>query len=104
MDKKIDISAADLKMVCEILSRIIPDKTKVWVFGSRVKGTAKKFSDLDLALESADGSKIDQTIIYELRSDFEDSDLPWMVDVLDLNSIDVGFRKVVDQDKVLLEL
>jgi len=37
-----------------------------------------------------------------LQTDFEDSDLPWKVDVLDINAIEPGFRKIVGRDKVLL--
>ncbi len=97
---KIDITAEQYAIVQNILSKNISTHIKVWVFGSRVKNSAKKYSDLDLALENSDGSKIDQKVIFALQTDFEDSDLPWTVDVLDLNNITPEFRRLIEQDKV----
>lgn len=45
----IDLSVNQLAIVQEILAKQLPT-TKVWVFGSRIKGTAKHYSDLDLVL------------------------------------------------------
>ncbi|MFQ5717343.1 MAG: nucleotidyltransferase family protein [Nitrospinales bacterium] len=98
----IDIQPDQLKIVREILARRLPDDMKVWVFGSRAGRTKKKYSDLDLALESADGKKLPFETLTALQTDFEDSDLPWKVDVLDINAIDPGFRKIVERDRVPL--
>jgi len=40
----LDLSAAHLAIVCDILKRHIPHYT-VWAFGSRVTGNAKPYSD-----------------------------------------------------------
>jgi len=98
----IDIQLDHLKTVREILARRLPGDVKAWVFGSRVGRTEKKYSDLDLALESADGEKLPFETLSALQTDFEDSDLPWKVDVLDINAIDPGFRKIVERDRVPL--
>ena len=45
----IDIRSDHLQMVQDILKRHIPNH-EVSVFGSRVKGTAKDTSDLDLCI------------------------------------------------------
>jgi len=66
------------------------------VFGSRVTHTAKKHSDLDLAL-IGDGI-IDQSVIAQLRLAFEESDLPFRVDIVDWNIITPEFRKIIDND------
>lgn len=42
-----DIQPDHLKIVLEILNRVVPDR-EVWVFGSRATGTARDTSDLDL--------------------------------------------------------
>jgi predicted nucleotidyltransferase len=45
----IDLSPHFLTTVKSILERRVPER-EVWAFGSRVKATARKFSDLDLAI------------------------------------------------------
>ena len=48
----LDLTNSDLRIVHGILARSAPG-VNVLVYGSRVKGSAKKFSDLDLALDAA---------------------------------------------------
>jgi predicted nucleotidyltransferase len=95
----IQLTETELLTVKSILLKSLPADTKVWVFGSRAKNAAKPFSDLDLALENISGAKIDEEIIYRLQNDFEYPSLPWTVDVLDLNSVSEGFKKIIERDK-----
>ncbi|MBS1945702.1 MAG: nucleotidyltransferase domain-containing protein, partial [Bacteroidetes bacterium] len=46
----LDLPADQLAIVRAILAEHVPH-AKVWAFASRVRGTAKPFSDLDLAVE-----------------------------------------------------
>ena len=46
---KIDLSQSDWQEVHNILKKNIPE-FEVWAFGSRVKWTAKEYSDLDIAV------------------------------------------------------
>lgn len=102
MNNKIDITAEQEKIIRQIFRSRLPPGVSVWVFGSRARGNAKKYSDLDLALEHKDHVKIEPRLIFELNSDFEESDLPWTVDILDINDISSSFRQLIDQDKILL--
>ena len=43
------ITEAERQIVLDILHKNVPEY-EVWAFGSRVKGTAKRYSDLDLAI------------------------------------------------------
>ena len=38
-----------------------------------------------------------------LAEDFSESDLPWKVDVVDWSTTNPDFRKIIDQDKMVLE-
>lgn len=81
-----------------IIRDILRDYTNVYVFGSRAKGTYKQFSDLDLCLKN-DISDYD----YELlKEQFENSDLPFTVDLVQYNRIDESFKKRIDEEVVLL--
>ena len=98
---KPDIRPDHLKIVQDILNKSLSSDVKVWVYGSRAKWTTLDSSDLDLALESK--NKIDDNIISGLKRDFEESNLPYEVDVVDINTVQLFFRDVINKDKVLLD-
>jgi len=67
-----------------------------YVFGSRARGDQKRLSDLDLAtydeISSHDRIKIEES--------FEESDLPYKVDLVNLNTISKEFFKGIKKDLV----
>jgi len=95
----LDVGKDELAIVKAVLSRHVPDAT-VWVFGSRAKGTAKKFSDLDFCIKAHQALSLD--VASALSEDFSESDLPWKVDIVDWWRVSDGFRAIIDRDKVLL--
>lgn len=96
----IDITKEDWEIVRDILRRHVPDRT-VWAFGSRAKGTAWRYSDLDLAIITETPLPFD--IAGAMREDFSESDLPFRVDILDWATTSDQFRRIVEQDKVVLQ-
>ena len=89
----IDIHPDHLEIITDILKQFAPG-CEVRAFGSRVTGMAKKHSDLDLAV--AGKQKIDHKQMSQLKEAFEESDLPFRVDVLDWNGISPEFRQVIE--------
>jgi len=98
--KSLDMSAAELAIVQEILFRHVPN-ARVYLFGSRATGRAKKFSDLDLCIKA--DKPLGLNVMSALAEDFSESDLPWKVDVVDWSTTNPDFRKIIDQDKMVLE-
>lgn len=96
----IEVSPEEWRIVCEILQRHVP-QFDVWVFGSRAKRTAKKYSDLDLAILSK--QPLSLSISAALADDFSESNLPWKVDLVDWATLSDSFRKVIERDKVLVQ-
>jgi predicted nucleotidyltransferase len=94
---QLDLAEGDLRIVTEILSSRVPDRP-VFVFGSRATGTARRRSDLDLAI----GGRVPLTLRQRalLNDDFDESDLPIKVDVVDLNAITPEFRERIARDFV----
>lgn len=88
----IDLTPAQLESVRRILALHAPD-CEVRVFGSRVNGTAKKYSDLDLVLVAS--QKLDFDRMRLLREAFEDSDLTIRVDVLDWHALSSSFQEII---------
>ncbi len=83
----------------EILQSHLAD-VPVCAFGSRVKGTARAYSDLDLAIMEVVSSKK----ISQLRRDFEESRLPFPVDVLEWPKISPSFQQAISADLVPLAI
>lgn len=90
----IDLNPSHLETVKRILAEHVPD-CEVRVFGSRVTWTAKDYSDLDLAIVGP--RALDSERLRLLREAFEESDLPFRVDVIDWHAISAAFRKVVEK-------
>ena len=85
-------------MVLDILQRHLKSDVRVWVFGSRAKWVATNVSDLDLALKGVD--KIENKIMDALEYDFEESDLPYTVDVVDLHQVNHKFRQIIEAQMI----
>jgi predicted nucleotidyltransferase len=96
----IDLEPRYLEMVRQILKKNLPQDVKVFVFGSRANKKAKKFSDLDLAIDAP--QRISLTTFANLRSDFEESDVPYKVDIIDFNTIDEDFKKNIAHDLIVI--
>lgn len=101
MKISLDIRQKDLDIILTILQKNIPSKTTVWVFGSRAKNTARKFSDLDLAIDT-NQQPMPLALMTNLLDAFEESDLPYKVDIVDLNTIDSDFRSLITNEKQFL--
>jgi predicted nucleotidyltransferase len=100
MTSSIDLSQDELAIVRDILRAHLPADTRVWVFGSRATGTARRYSDLDLALE-ADGP-LGFEVVGAVTEALSESDLPFKVDVIDLRSVDPAFRTLIGPNMVAL--
>ena len=96
----IDISCKHWAMVRDILHQHVPEY-EVWAFGSRAKGTAKPYSDLDLAIITHQALSL--AVSAALDNEFTDSDLPWKVDIVDWATTSASFRKIIEQQKVIVQ-
>jgi len=96
----INVAKHNLITIRKILQKCAPD-CEVRAFGSRVNGTAKSYSDLDLAIIGKE--KIKRTTKSSLRRAFEESKLPFRVDVLDYNAISKQFQAIVDKQYEVIQ-
>lgn len=96
----IDLSFENLHEVQKILQKHVR-RYSVWAFGSRVKGNAKKYSDLDLALVTQKTLSLSK--MAQLTEAFDESDLPMRVDIVDLASASQSFQKIIQQQKVVIQ-
>lgn len=88
------LSERDKNTIFKILSRY-PEVTEVYLFGSRAKGTFQKGSDIDLAVMN---KGIGNDTIKHLLANFQESSLPYFVDIVDYHSIEKkAFKDHIDK-------
>ena len=102
MTSPVDIRPDHLEIVRGILREHLPAGVKVWVFGSRASWTTKDSSDLDLALEGENA--LSHKLLGVLKDAFEDSVLPYTVDVVDIKTIGDSFRQIVKSQRAPLPM
>ncbi len=102
MTPPIDIRAEHLRIVQDVLRQHLPNGVKVWVFGSRASWMTKDSSDLDLALEG-ETCVLPRTLSM-LEAAFEESDLPFGVDIVDISRIGKSFRQIVAKQRIPLPM
>jgi len=90
----IDLEERYLSLVRELLALHVPG-CEVRIFGSRVRGTARKYSDIDLVIFGAQA--VPEQVMSNLRDSFAESDLPYQVDVLDWHRISPEFKATIEQ-------
>jgi predicted nucleotidyltransferase len=95
-----NVSRKHLETIKRILAEYVGD-CEVRAFGSRVIGPAKDHSDLDVAVVAR--NKIKRRAKMLLREAFEESDLPFRVDVIDYNAVSDEFRAIIDAKYDILQ-
>ncbi|HEY1414071.1 MAG TPA: nucleotidyltransferase domain-containing protein [Rhodopila sp.] len=98
----IDLSRADLAILQGVLRDHLPPDADVWAFGSRTTGEARRYSDLDLAVQG--GVVLDADMLGRLREALAESDLTIKIDVVDLRAVDPAFRRMIADQMVPLFL
>ena len=98
LDRPIDITTDQRKTLLALIKRHLPNTT-AWVYGSRVKWTSRPQSDLDLVVFA----KSDQERrVSDLREAFEESNLPFRVDLFVWDAVPEQFRKQIEAEHVVL--
>lgn len=100
MMQSIDLLPKNLCEVQKILQAHARNYS-VWAFGSRVKGNAKTYSDLDLAIIGQKPLSLSQ--IAQLTEAFDESNLPIRVDIVDWASTNKAFKEIIQQQKVVIQ-
>jgi predicted nucleotidyltransferase len=90
----IHIAEKERAEVRKILQQTAPD-CEARVFGSRLKGNHWQYSDLDIALATNKRSPLGYKRLGDIRYAFEESTLPFHVDVLDWEAMPVEFRESI---------
>jgi predicted nucleotidyltransferase len=88
-----------LRLLVDIFHEYIPER-EIWIFGSRVNGRVKPYSDIDCAIIGED--EVPLRIMGLLNDAFADSDLPYKVDLVDWATASQDFRCIIESAKIVL--
>ena len=74
----------------------------MFIFGSRATGGGRKFSDIDIGIKSK--KQIDSLLLSDIKEAFEESNIPYTVDVVDFSHVsdrfrDISFQKIIYLNK-----
>ncbi len=95
----LDLTPEQVEMVRGLLRTHLPDTT-VWAYGSRVTGKANRYSDLDL-VTFAPAAHTRQ--VAELRDAFDESNLPFRVDLFVWDEVPFSFHPYIRLSHVVLQ-
>jgi len=91
----IKMEEKDFQLLKKILAKY---PYQFYAYGSRVKGTARQFSDLDLCYQE----NIPPEIIYQIKEELEESDLPFFVELVSWKQMRPEFQKLIEEDLTVL--
>lgn len=91
----LQINKSDYLILQSILSKY---PYHFYAYGSRVKGNAKKFSDLDICFKE----DIPSYRVVELEEELENSDLPFIVELVNWKHMRPTFQEMIKKDLVLI--
>ena len=86
------------KTLITIIHKRIPN-CKIYLFGSRARGTNQPGADIDLALECK--SIIDNTLLSKIQGDIDETTIPLSIDLIDLRSASEILKNEVKKEGVL---
>ena len=95
----INIKESEREIISNIVSQYA-NNCEVLAFGSRVCGNNKETSDLDLAFVIPDNKKMPIKQWGNIKYAFGESDLPFIVDIVDYNSCEDYFKKIIDKNNL----
>ncbi|MCD4652700.1 nucleotidyltransferase domain-containing protein [bacterium] len=88
----------------QVVRSLVLDKLKdipciVYLIGSCARGEMKHYSDIDIAVEILQLAP--DALISDIRIMFEQSDIPFFVDVFDFTLLDKRFRDQIKKEGIL---
>ena len=72
------------------------NKHQLIIFGSRVNGSASKWSDVDLGILGSD--KVSSSVMGNIKDDLEEMPILYKIDVVDFASTSQEFRNIALQN------
>lgn len=96
--ERLFIKPEQLRMLTDIFDNYCP-KAEIWAYGSRIKGEAHSGSDLDLVVKNFNS---DEVYLSELRELIQESNIPFLVDIFEFESLPKSFQDEILKDYIVI--
>jgi len=88
--------------ITDILRKYIdPRKQTAFIFGSAATKKLRRSSDIDIGIE---GEELSPQTYFSIKSDLEESNLPYTVDIVQFSRVDERFKKIAKKDIIPLQI
>jgi predicted nucleotidyltransferase len=84
--------------IIKIIKKHLP-KCRIYLFGSRARGTGSPGSDIDLAIDAL--KKIDRHLICKIKEEIEETNIPFFIDIIDMHQADEKIKSQINKDRLL---
>lgn len=84
--------------IIAVISALIPD-ARIYLFGSRARGTNSEYADIDIALDA--GKELPIKDVDELKSMFRESNIWYVIEIVDLYQVSDLMRDQILKDRVI---
>lgn len=101
-DARFGLTERQVQLVEELLVRPLREwdpELRIWVFGSRAKGTNQRYSDLDVLVESSH-APVPRKLLERIEDELEESDLTIEVDLVADERLAPEYRASVLSERV----
>lgn len=95
---KLNVKPQYLKMLYDIFNEYCPE-AEIWAYGSRLNGDSHDGSDLDLVVKSFNNP---DKKLYELREILIESNIPFLIDINEFDSLPISFQQEILNSYVVL--
>lgn len=99
LSKEVSISSgipAILETVFRIIADIVPDDSKLYLFGSFARGEERTSSDIDVAIDAQQA--LSRAQMVQIRESLEESNIPYTVDVVDLHHVSELLKRKIFEE------
>ena len=96
----LDLTQEQRRLIEGIIFSVFSKDVEISIYGSRVTGKARPYSDLDILLKASAPLSLEQ--MAEIKDKFSESNLPFLVDITDWNNISNDFKERITTESVSL--
>lgn len=84
--------------IIAIISVLIPN-AKIYLFGSRARGTNAQYADIDIALDA--GKKLSNIDVDEVKSMLNESNIIYKIDVVDIHQVNDLMKQQILEERII---
>lgn len=87
-----------LRIIFQFLDK---DQIEVILFGSMATHKQGRYSDIDIGIVNLTATPKFESSLKKIQEALEDSNIPYKIDLINLNLANVGFKKIALKDRIV---